>query len=114
MRLFGPSARKSIQPIAALLAAGEYDQLHNSLTTGAWDAAPVAAALIRQATRLLGGPDAALIIDDTTLLRTGPAARRRPVSPPCGGRCSPRYSPNSSPLPSPAAAPHEIATPTPA
>jgi SRSO17 transposase len=69
--LLGPSARKSIEPMAVLVADGDYDQLHHFLTTRAWDAAPLQQGLIRQATRQLGGPDACLIIDDTTLLKRG-------------------------------------------
>jgi len=69
--LLGPSARKSIEPMAALVAAGDYDQLHHFVTTRAWDAAPLQEVLVRQATRLVGGSDACLIIDDTTLLKKG-------------------------------------------
>jgi SRSO17 transposase len=69
--LLGPSARKSIEPMAALVADGDYDQLHHFVTTRAWDAAPLQQVLIRQATRQLGGPEACLIIDDTTLLKKG-------------------------------------------
>lgn len=69
--LLGPSARKSIEPMAALVAEGDYDQLHHFISTRAWDVAPLEAVLVRQATRALGGPDASLIIDDTTLLKKG-------------------------------------------
>lgn len=69
--LLGPSARKSIEPMAALVADGDYDQLHHFVTTRAWAAAPLHDVLIRQATRQLGGPSACLIIDDTTLLKKG-------------------------------------------
>lgn len=69
--LLGPSPRKSMEPIAALVAGGAYDQLHHFLTTTAWDPAPLGAVLLRQAQRWVGGPDAVAIIDDTTLLKQG-------------------------------------------
>ena len=53
------------------MADGDYDQLHHFISMGAWDAAPLAAVLVRQAIRALGGSDASLIIDDTTLLKKG-------------------------------------------
>ena len=36
--LIGPGDRKSIQPMAERLAAGEYDQLHYFIAVGVWDA----------------------------------------------------------------------------
>jgi hypothetical protein len=81
--LLGPSARRSIQPMAALVSDGDYDQLHHFISTGAWDAAPLAEVLVRQATRALGGSDASLIIDDTTLLKKG--THSVGVSPQCSG-----------------------------
>src|SRR6476659_1794364 len=38
--LIGPGDRKSVQPMAARLAPGEYDQLHHFIADGVWDAAP--------------------------------------------------------------------------
>ena len=69
--LLGPSARKSMEPIARLVAAGHYDQLHHFLTTTAWDATRLEEVLLREANRRLGGADAVLIVDDTTLLKQG-------------------------------------------
>jgi SRSO17 transposase len=69
--LLGATERKSIEPIARAVATGDYDQLHHFLTTTAWDAAPLLAVLVHEAVRLVGGPDAALIVDDTTLLKKG-------------------------------------------
>src|ERR1700723_3549666 len=38
--LIGPGDRKSVQPMAARLAPGAYDQLHHFIANGVWDAAP--------------------------------------------------------------------------
>ena len=65
--LIGPGERKSLQPIAARLAPADYDQLHHFVAVGPWDEAPLAAELLVQADRLVGGPDAVLVIDDTAL-----------------------------------------------
>ena len=56
--LIGPGDRKSVQPMAARLAPGEYDQLHHFIADGVWDAAPLEAELLVQADRLVGGKDA--------------------------------------------------------
>jgi SRSO17 transposase len=69
--LLGPTERKNIERLAAAVAAGDYDQLHHFLTTTAWDAAPLLRVLAEEAQAMLGGPDAVLIIDDTTLLKQG-------------------------------------------
>ena len=39
--LIGPGDRKSVQPMAARLAPGGYDQLHHFIADGVWDAAPL-------------------------------------------------------------------------
>jgi SRSO17 transposase len=69
--LIGPGERKSLQPIAARLAPADYDQLHHFVTVGPWDEAPLEAELLAQANRLVGGPDAVLVIDDTALPKKG-------------------------------------------
>src|SRR3712207_5469112 len=69
--LIGPGERHSIQPIAARLAPADYDQLHHFVAGGPWDEAPVEAELLTQADRLVGGPDAVLVIDDTALPKKG-------------------------------------------
>jgi SRSO17 transposase len=69
--LIGPGARKSLQPIAARVAPADYDQLHHFVAVGPWDEAPLEAELLAQANRLVGGPDAILLIDDTALLKKG-------------------------------------------
>src|SRR6478609_2952729 len=70
--LIGPGDRKSVQPMAARLAPGDYDQLHHFIADGVWDAAPLESELLVQADRLVGGSDAVLVIDDT-------ACRRRAI-----------------------------------
>lgn len=69
--LIGPGDRKSVQPMAARLAPGDYDQLHHFIADGVWDAAPLEAQLLVQADRLVGGKDAVLVIDDTAMPKKG-------------------------------------------
>jgi SRSO17 transposase len=69
--LIGPGDRKSLQPLAARVAPADYDQLHHFVAVGPWDEAPLEAELLAQANRLVGGPDAILVIDDTALLKKG-------------------------------------------
>ena len=69
--LLGPGDRKSIQPMAERVAPEEHEQLHHFVATSPWDTAPLEAVLAREGQRLAGGPDAVLIIDDTTLLKQG-------------------------------------------
>jgi SRSO17 transposase len=69
--LLGPGERKSVQPMAARVAPDDHEQLHHFIATSAWDPAPLEAALVREARRLVGGPAAVLIIDDTALVKQG-------------------------------------------
>src|SRR5919107_3321527 len=69
--LIGPGERKSLQPMAARVAPADYDQLHHFVAVGPWDEAPLEADLLAQANRLVGGPDAVLVIDDTALPKKG-------------------------------------------
>ena len=69
--LIGPGDRKSVQPMAARLAPGDYDQLHHFIADGVWDAAPLELELLVQADRLVGGSDAVLVIDDTAMPKKG-------------------------------------------
>jgi SRSO17 transposase len=69
--LIGPGDRKSVQPMAARLAPGDYDQLHHFIADGVWDAAPLESELLVQADRLVGGSDAVLVIDDTAMPKKG-------------------------------------------
>ena len=69
--LIGPGDRKSVQPMAARLAPGDYDQLHHFIADGVWDAAPSESELLVQADRLVGGKDAVLVIDDMAMPKKG-------------------------------------------
>jgi hypothetical protein len=69
--LLGPEGRRSVQPMAARLGLSSHDQLHHFLTSAAWDDAPLWRVLARTADRLMGGPDAVLVIDDTALPKKG-------------------------------------------
>ena len=69
--LIGPGDRKSVQPMAERLATSNYDQLHHFIADGVWDATPLEAELLNQAGRLVGGRDAVLVIDDTSLPKKG-------------------------------------------
>ena len=69
--LLGPGERKSLQPMAARLGLPGHDQLHHFIASPAWDDGPLWTALAREADRLVGGPGAALVIDDTALPKKG-------------------------------------------
>lgn len=69
--LIGPGERKSIEPIAARLAPNRYDRLHHFICDGVWDAGPLEEELAVQASSLVGGEDAVLVIDDTALPKKG-------------------------------------------
>lgn len=69
--LIGPGDRKSVQPMAARFAPGDYDQLHHFIAAGVWDAAPLEAELLAEADRLVGGEGAVLGIDATALPKKG-------------------------------------------
>ncbi len=69
--LIGPGDRKSVGPMAERVAPGDYDQLHHFVSDGVWDEAPLERELANQADKLVGGADAFLVIDDTTLPKKG-------------------------------------------
>ena len=69
--LLGPGERKSIEPVAARVAPADYQQLHHFVCVASWNPAPLESLLATEAQRLVGGPDAVLIIDDTALLKQG-------------------------------------------
>jgi len=69
--LIGPGDRKSVAPMAERMAPGDYDQLHHFIADGLWDEAPLERELAIQADRLVGGADAFLVVDDTTLPKKG-------------------------------------------
>jgi SRSO17 transposase len=66
-----PGERKSLGPMAARVAPGEVQQLHHFLSASPWAPAPLEEELVRQADRLVGGPEAVLVVDDTALVKQG-------------------------------------------
>jgi SRSO17 transposase len=69
--LLAPGERKSVGPLAARVAPGDYEQLHHFVCTSGWNPAPLEAVLAAKAQALVGGPDAVVIVDDTALLKQG-------------------------------------------
>ena len=67
----GPSERKSLQPMAASLRLSGHDQPRHSIASPAWDDGPLWRVLAEEADRLVGGPKAALVVDDTALPKQG-------------------------------------------
>jgi SRSO17 transposase len=69
--LLGPSERRSLQPMAASLGLSGHDQLQHFIASPAWDDGPLWRVLAERADRLVGGPDAVLVIGDTALPKKG-------------------------------------------
>jgi SRSO17 transposase len=69
--LIGPGERKSLQPMATQLGLGGHDQLQHFIASPAWDDGPLWTVLAQQVDRMIGGPDAVLVIDDTALPKKG-------------------------------------------
>jgi len=69
--LLGPGERKSLQPMAAGLGLSGHDQPQHFIASPAWGDAPLWRVLAERADRLVGGPEAALVIDDTALPKKG-------------------------------------------
>src|SRR3954469_7125637 len=69
--LLGPGERKSLQPMALQLGLGGHDQLQHFIASPAWDDGALWTVLAQQADRMIGGPDAGLVIDDTALPKKG-------------------------------------------
>src|ERR1700757_441452 len=69
--LLGPSERKSLQPMAIQLGLGGHDQLQPFIASPAWDDGPLWTVLAQQADRMVGGPEAVLVMDDTALPTKG-------------------------------------------
>jgi len=69
--LLGPGERKSVAPMAAHVAPADVQQLHHFVATSPWATAPLERVLAQTAQRLVGGPAAVLIIDDTALPKQG-------------------------------------------
>jgi SRSO17 transposase len=66
-----PGERKSVEPLAARVAPGDTGQLHHFLGGSPWATEPLEAVLAREANRLVGGHEAALVVDDTALPKQG-------------------------------------------
>src|SRR5690349_13184686 len=66
-----PGERKSVEPMAARVAPGDTQQLHHFVSTSPWATAPLEEELVQAADRLVGGPDAVLVVDDTALVKQG-------------------------------------------
>ena len=66
-----PGERKSVEPMAARVAPADTQQLHHFVATSPWATAPLEDELVKAADRLVGGPDAVLVVDDTALVKQG-------------------------------------------
>jgi SRSO17 transposase len=66
-----PGERKSVEPMAARVAPGEVQQLHHFVSASPWSTDALEAELVRAADRLVGGPGAVLVVDDTALVKQG-------------------------------------------
>lgn len=60
-----------LEPLVARVAPADYERVHHFVCASCWDPAPLERVLAEQAQRLVGGPDAVLIVDDTALLKKG-------------------------------------------
>ncbi len=69
--LLGPGERKSVEPMAARVAPGDVQQLHHFISTSPWRCEPLELEVVRAADRLVGGPEAVLVVDDTALVKQG-------------------------------------------
>ena len=77
--LLGPGERKSVEPMAGRVAPGDVQQPHHFVAASPWATGPLEAELVRRADRLVGGPEAVPVIDDTGAGQAGQAlGRRRP------------------------------------
>ncbi|WP_104989959.1 IS701 family transposase [Deinococcus sp. NW-56] len=63
--------RKSMQPLAAVVAPGKENHLQQFITDSPWLTEPLETLLAQRAQQMLGGKDAVLIIDDTCLTKFG-------------------------------------------
>jgi SRSO17 transposase len=66
-----PGERKSVEPMAARVAPADTQQLHHFVSTSPWATAPLEDELVKAADRLVGGPEAVLVVDDTALVKQG-------------------------------------------
>jgi SRSO17 transposase len=66
-----PGERKSIEPMATRVAPGDTQPLHHFVSTSPWATEPLEDERVKAADRLVGGPGAVLVIDDTALVKQG-------------------------------------------
>src|SRR3954451_24830194 len=66
-----PGGRKSSEPMAARVAPGELQPWPHFVSTSPGATAPREDELAKAADRLVGGPDAVLVVDDTALVKQG-------------------------------------------
>ncbi len=66
-----PGERKSIEPLAERVCPADVQQLHHFISTSPWPTGPLQEVLFEKADRLVGGREAALLIDDTALVKQG-------------------------------------------
>jgi SRSO17 transposase len=57
--------------MAARVAPGDLQQLRHFVSASPWAPAPLEEELVKAADRLVGGPDAVLVVDDTALVKQG-------------------------------------------
>lgn len=69
--LIAPGDRKSIRPISDRNAPGQHERIHHFVSTSTWDVSPLQVLIAQEAQQLVGGKNAVLIVDDTTLPKKG-------------------------------------------
>lgn len=69
--LCSQAQRKSITPLAEIVAPGHADHLQHFVTDSPWETRPFQTLLAQRAQEMVGGQDAVLIIDDTCLTKFG-------------------------------------------
>jgi len=69
--LYARLERKSVRPVADLVAPGNHEQIHHFVCTSHWDTGPLEQLLAQRAQHLVGGKGSVLIVDDTTLPKSG-------------------------------------------
>jgi SRSO17 transposase len=71
MGLLLPGDRKSMQPISSRVAPEDVEQIQHFVSTSCWDPGPLEDVLCKKVDEMLGGDDAYLIVDDTSLPKKG-------------------------------------------
>ena len=66
-----PGERKSVEPMAGRVCPGQVQGLHHFVSTSPWPHERLERVLAGQADKLVGGPDAVLVVDDTALVKQG-------------------------------------------